>query len=185
MVPPTKPTKADLIDRRAKEDDGKPHIFAKNMVWRPSKFSLKEHTNKVEELRTLIERAETAKARNAFRSELRLAKAHLARGASSNGKKVWSSETLHTKYHSVPVFIGPTGKRYISAPDDESADLIIINRKKNRGMEFSRLQRFEGSSIQRQVEQYAEDDKKDAKRSKAKKERREKKRKLKKKRTIP
>lgn len=75
------------------------------------------------------------------------------------------------------VFISPKGNRYVSAGNDNPADLIIINPKKRkyRGMPFSRLQLFDKSIFARMKKAEKQEEVTHKKRKKARKEKRAKK----------
>lgn len=128
-------------------------------------------------MRRQLEHASTPSQRNALRSHIRLLKATLARAQNGTRANRWTHEIFHGKYNSIAVFISPKQHRYVLAPKDGAADLIIKNRR-STGIEFTRLQRFEKSKFARAVKKEAQQDKTHAKRKKVKQERRKLKRQL-------
>lgn len=139
-----KPTKEEKQAARVKLDDKLPTIHAKKMRWRPSDITLKSHHQLVDEVKRKIARADTARARNALRSELRVFQAVVK--PIPHPEKCWTTETRYDHHGSIPVFISPKGRRYVLAEKDEAASLIIINRKR-APFPRSRLVRFEQSEV--------------------------------------
>lgn len=165
-----KPTKEDRKAARAQRDEKVATLHAKHIHWIPSALTVKTHTDKLEELQQKLERADTAIKRNVIRSEIRLVKAILARATVPDGKKGWTSEIFRSRTRCVPVFVSSKGHRYVAADKDETADLIIIpRRKKDRP---NRLKRFEKSRYARLAKQQQKDEVTNRKRSKAKKKHR-------------
>lgn len=172
-----KPTKEEKQEARVQRDKNVSVIHAKHMHWIPSAFTLRQQTLMLDELKRRLDRAETAALRNTIRSELRAAKATLARTTVPAGKKPWTSEIFHAKTSCISVFISPKKLRYVLASRDGPADLIIESRKKHRrGIPFIRLQRFEKSPFARMLKKDKQDEVVHKKRKRAKKERRVKKR---------
>lgn len=170
------PTKEEKKDARAKRDAKVSTIHAKHIHWVPSAFAIAAHKSMVEELKRRLDKADTPRLRNTVRSEMRLVKQFLDRCNVPSGKKPWTTEIYHTKQQCISIYISPKKHRYVTADKDAPADLIIINRKKHRGMPFSRLQRFEKSRYARMKKQEKQETVVHKKRKKAKKERRAKKR---------
>jgi hypothetical protein len=162
-------SKEDKQAARAKRDAKVPVIRAKHMHWIPSKFSLNAHKQLVIELQRRLDKATSPRLRNVVRSELRAAKAVLARHTAPEGKKAWTWEIYHTKQMCVSVFVSPKGHRYVVAEKDGAADLIIENRK-HAAFPFSRLERFEKSRYARMKKAEARDEVVHKKRKKAKKQ---------------
>ena len=138
------------------------------MHWKPSAYSLTAHQHQLTELKRQLGKAETARARNTLRSEIRLVKAHLDRAHAPDGKKVWTSEYLNTKVGYITIFISPKKHRYVTAGRDDPADLIIESRKKHRGIPFIRLRRFEKSSYAKLVKKAEQEQAVHSKRKKLK-----------------
>jgi hypothetical protein len=176
-----KPTKEEKLAARKKQDAKVPILRAKHMHWIPSVFSLKAHRSKLEELNRLLERADSARGRNAIRSEIRITKAHLARKAVPSGKKAWTTESLYVKHSYVTVYISPKKHRYVLADRDTPADLLIEPTKKNASLGMIRLQRLEKSGHMRTIRKHEQEEAQHSKRKKVKKEHRAKKRLLKRK----
>lgn len=171
----TKPTKEDRAAERAKRDAKLPVIRAIKIKWRPSEFAIRSHRNLLEECRRKMDKADTPRLRNTLRSELREIKRFLAR-AELDPKHSWTSEIFHAKHTSVSVFVSPKGRRYVMATRDGPADLLIQNRKKMRGIPFTRLLLFDRSPYARQAKKDKQEAVVHKKRKAAKKERRLKKR---------
>lgn len=173
----TKPTKEEKQAERTKRDRKVPIAHAKNIHWIPSAFALSANRSMVDELKRRLDKADTPALRNTIRSELRATKAQLARASVPDGKKAWTSEIFHAKTSCVSVFISPTKKRYVLAGRDDTADLIIVSRKKHaRAMPFIRLALFERSPYARMLKKEKQDDATHTKRRKVKKEQRAKRR---------
>jgi len=131
-----------------KLDDDVPTIHRSKMQWVPSTFSIAQHVILLDEVKRKLERAETAHERNVFRSEIRALKKYI--GQTGEAKYRWTSELFRTKQATIAIYISPKGKRYVSAPDDAKADLIIKN-KKGDARPVSRLQLFERSAYAKMV----------------------------------
>lgn len=177
VVPPTKEEKQAERDKR---DAKVPVVHGMKMHWVPSKLSIQSQRAMVEELKRRIAKEESARARNAIRSELRLVRAHLARATVPDGKHAWTTEALYTKVGSFTVYISPKKHRYVLAERDDPADLIIETRKsaRKKGVPpFLRLQRLEKSGYARALKKAEHDEAVDSKRQKTKKAHRAKKRK--------
>lgn len=164
-------TKEDRVAARAKRDAKVPVIYAKHMHWIPSAFARTAHASLVEELQRRLGSTESLRLRNTIRSELRAAKAVLARTTVPKDKKPWTTEIFHTKQMCVSVFISPKKHRYVLAERDGPADLIIINRKNKKEIPFTRLQRFEHSRFARMKKLEKHEEVVHKKRKKAKKDR--------------
>jgi len=121
-------------------------------------------------------KTDSVKLRNALRSQLRSIKQFLAKADGVSARHRWTTEIFHTKHASVTVFVSPKGRRYILASKDGPAHLIVIGRKKNRGLPAARLCLLEKSSLARAVRKEQHEEKVHSKRKKAKKERKIKKR---------
>lgn len=177
---PTKPTKEERKEARVKRDAKVPVIHAKNIHWVPSVFSLRAHTNMVEELRRRLDKETSPALRNTIRSEMRATKATLARATVPSGKKAWTSEIFHAKQSCISIFIAPSKHRYVLADKDGAADLLVMSRKKHaKGMPFMRLVRFEKSPYARMMKKEKQEAAVHTKRRKIKKEARAKKRAIK------
>lgn len=161
----TVPTKEEKQAARDKLDEGVPMLHAKNMQWLPSKFALASHTQLLDEAKRKLERAETPSERNAVRAEIRMAKQVLNKTA--DPKYAWTTEIFHAKQASIPIFISPKGRRYVSAPPDAKADLIIKN-KKGAANPISRLELFDHSPYFKMVKAEAKQDAVHTKRKKVK-----------------
>ena len=176
LAVPQKPTKGDRDAERAKRDAALPMIRAVKMKWAPSVLTLRSHEKLHREVQRKLSDADTPRLRNSLRSELREIRRVLARGTNIDRKHTWTTEIFHAKHVAVTIFISPKGKRYVLATRDGPADLIVQNRKKNRGLPFTRLVLFERSPYARMAKKDKQDAAVHTKRKKAKKERRLKKR---------
>lgn len=165
----TAPTKEDRAEQRAALDDDVPHIKRKKIRWAPSVRAVERHQQTYADLKRQLARAETPRARNALRSEMRACNAVIVKGATRKG--AWVTEFFRTKRFVIPVFISPKGNRYVSAPSDIKPDLVVQTRR-GAAVPWARLLRFEKSPYQR----YAKDEQKaervQKKRHAAKKQRR-------------
>lgn len=173
-----KPTKEEQEAALATRDAKVPTIDGKKIHWMPSAFALRVHHQNLEESKRLLAKAETARERNAIRSEIRSTKAFLARKTVPSGKRGWTTERVATTHTSVVVFVSPKNHRYVIAERDAPADLIIIPAKKKnrRGGAFGRLQRFEKSPYAKAIKKERKDDAVQTKRRKSKTAHRKKKR---------
>lgn len=174
-------TREEKTAQRAKLDAKVPVIRAAKIHWIPSAFSLDTQRLMIDELKRRIDKADSARLRNAIRSELRLVKAHLARADVPDGKHAWTTENLNTKIGCICIYISPKKRRYVLADRDDPADLLIEPRKKLRSIGFVRLQRFEKSRHARNIKKVEQEDVVHTKRKKEKKKQRAKKRLLKRK----
>lgn len=134
----------EKVARNAKAEEKLPRIHQKNIRWKPSAFSLAAHRDLEQEIRRRIERADTPRMRNAFRSELRAVQAVLRRGTQSG--PCWHREFQYDHDGAVSVYVSPKGRRYVLAERDETASLIIENRK-NAIVPRTRLVRYEHSNV--------------------------------------
>lgn len=166
-----KPTKEDKATERDAHDAKLPTIKSINMKWVPSAFSMECHRGLLEETKRKLDKVDTARGRNALRSEIRLLKRYMARADGVNPAKRWTNEFFRTKKAAVCIFISPKGKRYVLASRDGPATLRIKHRKR-QGMAFSRLLLFEKSPYARMVKEEKKDAVIHTKRKRAKKERR-------------
>jgi len=162
---------------RAKLDVSVPVIHGKNMQWVPSALAVAANERNIVRAQQKLYRADTARGRNAARSEIRYSKRVLARTQTVDTKYRWTYEFLHTKHSSVCISISPKGHRYVPASANDKADLII-KYPSRAAFPFVRLQRFEKSHFARMIRQHAQEDAAHVKHKKAKKERREQKHKL-------
>jgi hypothetical protein len=169
--------KAERIATRIARDATVPVLRAKHMEWVPSAFAIQCAEQSIEEVKRRIGKTDSARLRNALRSELRLLKATLARAASVNKKRRWTYETFRGKHWSIFVAIGPKGQRYVTAGDDTPADLIVTGRKLLGRR--ARLQLFEKSKYAKLALRERKEDVVHAKRKSAKKKHRAQKRALK------
>lgn len=170
------PTKEDRAKQRAALDDDVPHIKRTKIRWAPSVRAVERHQQTLTNLKRQLARAETPRARNALRSEMRACNAVIAKNATRKG--AWVSEFFRTKRFVIPMFISPKGNRYVSAPSDIRPDLVVQTRR-GAAFPFVRLQRFEKSKYQRYVKDEQQTERVQKKRHDAKKHRRLQKRKQK------
>lgn len=173
-----KPTKEEKVAARAKLDSKVTTIQGANIHWIPSAVSLRVHQDKLKELGRLLDKAETPRARNTIRSEIRSTKALLARKDVPSGKKAWTTEHLIGPKSYVVVFVSPKGHKYVLAERDTLADLLIVPAKKKhrRTTPVLRLQRLEKSEHMRIIKKQQREEAVHSKRKKSKKAHRAKKR---------
>lgn len=145
------------------------------MQWAPSSFATKVAREKLEQLRDALKRTANVRVRNAIRCEIRIAKRTLDRAQGGNHR--WTFESHHGREGAVTVFISPKRNRYVLAPDDEPADLIIKYKGKNK-LPRARLQRFEKSWHAKTMKDSQKEEKKQTARTKAKRAKRAAKKKL-------
>lgn len=167
-------TKEDRAASRLSADEKVPRVGRKKVRWAPSERAVESHAQTIDELKRQIERTDSVRLRNALRSQIRACKAIVEKGAKRKG--AWTYEFFRTKHAAVPVAISPKGNRYVLAPTDAKADLIVQNRR-GAAMPFSRLQRFEKSKYYRHVKDEQKAERVQKKRVVAKKQRRIQKRK--------
>lgn len=168
-----KPTKEERAEAREKRDAKVPTIQAKNIHWVPSRFALNMHRAMVDELKRRLDKADSARSRNAIRSEMRATKAQLARADVPSDKKAWTTMLFHAKQSSITIFISPKQHRYVLAGRDDPADLLIETRKKHRAsIPYLRLRRFKKSPYARMLKKERQEEAVHRKRKKAKKEHR-------------
>lgn len=177
----TKPTKEEQRAARAALDAKVPTIQGKHIHWIPSEFSVRAYQSKLKDLERMLARAETPRARNTFRSEIRAAKVLLARRTVPDGKKGWTTDHVKARHAYIVVFISPKKHRYVLAERDRPADLLIVPAlKKNRlGVPVLRLERFEKSPHAKIIKKQEQEAKEHTVRRKVKKAHRAKKRLLK------
>jgi hydroxylamine reductase (hybrid-cluster protein) len=144
-----KSTKENRAETLAKWDSGTPVIHQKNMQWKPSELAIASHHGLLKEVNAKLKDADSARLRNALRSERRLIERVLAK---AKRKKCWRAEVIHTRHTSVQVFVSPKNHRYVLASDDLKADLIVKNRK-TAALPFTRLLRFEKSQYPKLIAQ--------------------------------
>lgn len=174
----SKPTKEERAVARAALDTKVPTIQGSNIHWVPSEFSLRIHRDNLKELDKKLDKAETPRARNAIRSEIRATKAHLARKDVPAGKKPWTTERIVARDSFVVVFVSPKSHKYVLAERDGPADLLIVPAKKKHRLTTPtlRLQRLEKSVHMRIIKKQQKEEAVHSKRKKSKKAHREKKR---------
>ena len=136
-------TKEERAAKIAKEEAKLPVIRRKKVKWKPSTFAIEAHRALEQEIKRKIGKAESARLRNALRSELRVVRATLKRGEQKGS--FWRHEFQYELSGSVPVLISPKGRKYVIAEKDEPATLLMESRKHGLGM--MRLVRFEQSAV--------------------------------------
>lgn len=141
-IPTALRVKDERAERNAREEAKLPKIM--HVKWKPSEFAVRQYQLLEKEILRRLDKADTARARNAIRSELRLTRKVIA-----DGKKkgtYWRSEIAYELSGAVFIFISPKGRRYVRAEKDETASLLM--RMRERGLpKYVRLVRFETSNV--------------------------------------